>query len=425
MSEVRSYFSICVKSLSSILSVFLILICGEIAQAQVVEYQGTAPWMAKAPCKDTPERNAILSLGGHEFILCYDFAEKELTPSHYVKLTITSYAPKGAPKLDIINFGVAAPALQPGVIVEGPSGPHEHHTELTSQTSYRYSLHLEQNLKPEPYQMKLVVSQNSDSESLYFYMPMGAGNGDWLEPAKGSQKWLECWSGHVCDALTVTFLNKLPYNIRITQISATSEPSDLLIPHASPSPQELKKGLSPQPVSITLEAKSISFFRALRGLKVPKAFLNISYQDQYAREFFQQVEIGLEVRPHIILLVVTLVLGAVAGTIVRFDVGRLEKAGIISKKQRRLFAATTLVAGIFVCLIALFADLKLVVFADQSTYSAWDPKMLFLTSLIGTVGGIPILYGLLKLSTTPNANLPNGVPAPETVDKQAPEQDRQ
>jgi len=232
---------------------------------------------------------------------------------------------------------------------------------------------------------------------------MGAAGGDWLELTKESQKSVECWSGKLCSTLNLVVINKLPYPIELTQVSVTSEPSDLLQATASSTPLKLKSGNSPQQVTISLQAKPLSFFRALSGLRIPKAYLNVNYQDQYGRESLQQISMDLEVRPNLVLLATMLLLGAIAGTIVRIDLSRLQKANVITKKQRLVFAFITFATGVLVCVIALFANLRLVVFADQSTYSAWDPKMLFLTSLIGTIGGIPVLYARLKLPSPSEA----------------------
>jgi len=355
--------------------------------------------MDDVPCRGNEKRQSPYAAGGKYYVICYEFNGNELTPfregTRYVTLTVAGYGPRGTPSLTIESLDVADRRRQPGLIVGEVSEPNIQQTSLTSRTSYRYSLALDNQVKPEPYQMQLRIA--GDRTPLYFDLPMGAPGGEWLEFTKESQKTLECWSGHPCSDLTLTFMNKLPYDLQISEVSVISEPADLLQSTAGATPQQLRTGLSPQPVLLRLQAKPISFFRAFSGLKIPRAYLNIRYSDTHGREFFKQVPIDLELRPNIMVLAVMLLLGAFAGTLLRIDLGRLQKAGYINRRQKLGWALATGGTGVLVCLIALFANLKLVVFADQSTYSTWDPKMLFLTSLIGTMGGIPILYALLRL----------------------------
>jgi hypothetical protein len=54
----------------------------------------------------------------------------------------------------------------------------------------------------------------------------------------------------------------------------------------------------------------------------------------------------------------------------------------------------------------LFANIKLIVLTDQNSYSAWDPKVLFLTALLATVSGLPILYAYLKIPRQTPATAP-------------------
>jgi hypothetical protein len=404
MPKFHPYFQLEITARAIFATVLFILVFSSISRGDESEVLDS-PWMQKVPCKDNPEKRSIIALGGPN-VICLEFDAKELMPGAPPQtLGVTIYGPKGnaLPKID----SLAVAGRQHGVTISPQSGPRDGGNDVTSYRTYRYSLILDDNLEAEPYQMKLTVSAGSRDENVTFNLPMGAApQGDWLELPPEHQNYVECWSGSVCSPVNLVLGNKLPYELVITQTSVFSEPSDLLEPSANTSTQKLKRGRSQQPVSITLTAKPMTPLRALSGLRVPKAVLHIVYEDQYGREFSKRIPLALEVRPNLALLTVMLLLGAVAGTLVRIDLGRLHKAGVITRKQQLVFAATTFVSGVFVCLIALFANLKVVAFADQNTYSAWDPKMLFLTSLIGTIGGIPVLYAWLRLPNGAEANSP-------------------
>jgi hypothetical protein len=406
VSKLHPYFQLKMTTRTLLAGVLFILVFSSISRGD--DFEGLdSPWMQKVPCKDDPDKRSIIALGASS-VICYDFDAKELTPGappQTLAVTIHSQTGNGLMKVDSLT--VVDTGRQPGITISLQSGPRDGGNEVTAYRTYRYSLTLDSNLKAELYQMKLTVSTGFRDENVIFYLPMGAApQGDWLELTTESQNSIDCWSGSVCSPVNLVFVNKLPYGLVITQTSVFSEPSDLLEPSASTLSQKLKKGLSPQPVSIKPTAKPMTPLRALSGLRVPKAVLHVIYEDQYGREFSKRIPLALEVRPNLALLTVMLLLGAVAGTIVRIDLGRLHKAGVITRKQQVVFAATTFGSGVFVCLIALFANVKLVAFADQNTYSAWDPKMLFLTSLVGTIAGIPILYAWLKLPAGADDNLP-------------------
>lgn len=164
-------------------------------------------------------------------------------------------------------------------------------------------------------------------------------------------------------------------------------------------------------LNIVLKAKPITLSRIFRGFGRPEVTARIDYEDEYGRALSTQTMVDLNIRPNILVIGIFLVLGAAIGTLVRIDLGRLQRAGVISKKERAVFAATTFASGIIVCLIALFANIKLVVSSDS--YSAWDPKVLFLTALVATVTGLPILYAYLKLPRPTEPAPPNlGQPGP-------------
>jgi hypothetical protein len=130
--------------------------------------------------------------------------------------------------------------------------------------------------------------------------------------------------------------------------------------------------------------------------KAPRVDLLVSYQAS-GFTFVKTVPVNLQIKPNFLILTTTVLLGVFFGTIIRIDLRRLEKSGLITRKQLIAFACTTICTGIFVSLVALLANLKLVAFEEERIYSSWDPRVLFLTGLIGTIGGIPLIYGLLKL----------------------------
>ena len=149
-------------------------------------------------------------------------------------------------------------------------------------------------------------------------------------------------------------------------------------------------------ITFPLKAKGVTFTRAFNGFGKPQLKIKVDFKDDFGRVVHTESKMGFSIRPNLLILAIFLVLGAVVGTLVRIDLGRLQRAGVISRKERIVFAVTTFASGILVCLIALFANIKLIVL-NENAYSAWDPKTLFFTALIATVSGLPILYAYLKI----------------------------
>jgi len=133
------------------------------------------------------------------------------------------------------------------------------------------------------------------------------------------------------------------------------------------------------------------------------------YKGDCGRTLVAFTTAALQIIPNMLVIATFLILGDVIGTFIRFDLGRLQRGGIITARQRIWVAITTFASGVVVCLIALFANIKLIVLTDENSYSAWDPKVLFLTALLATVSGLPILYAYLKIprqtpATAPQSN---------------------
>jgi hypothetical protein len=364
-------------------------------------------WFSEVPCKADLLKRVVIN---SDVIVCLQYDEKQLQlrpGGHIADLVITSYTAKGSLNPEIKDVSVLDPGHFSGLIVGLNSGPRSRSGRLTSQSEYSYDLRIGNDIRPDIYDLTLTSAQADRTDKVKFKLPFWRAEGEWIDLTRDSQKSLSCWSGNQCSPLKLFLLNKLPYKLTISKVSIISDPADLLEDHPqSTTPQSIDAVPSDQEVDLLLKAKTVSFTRAFSGFgKFPRATMLLTYRDDLGRELTKRVELDLEVKPNLLLLIITLLLGAIVGTVVRIDLRRLQKAGLITRRQKFVFAGTTFATGVIVCLIALFANLKFTVFDAQSPYSTWDPKILFLMGLVGTIGGIPILYSLLKLPT-PTDNEP-------------------
>ena len=375
------------------------------------------PWVAEVPCKGDENTGGQGWIDGREVYLCFKFQGNMLQPtseggSNYSELTIISYMKKGESNLTDINLVPVFPQDYPGLIL-GKAFPvgRERSSELSSARMFKASVQVTNQARSKKYPIEAVITSGTTPERINFSLPILAPGNVSIEVVKKAGALVDCWTGSDCSPLEMVVRNKLPYKVTISNISISSE--DLLQNKPVGSyVTELGNNSSPLDLSVAMKANSITFRRLFSGFGAPQVLMRIDYKDEFGRPMFTETTADLQIRPNVLVIAILLILGAIIGTFVRIDLGRLQRANVITPRQRFVFAITTFGSGIIVCLIALFANIKVIVWSDQNSYSAWDPKVLFLTALVTTVSGLPILYAYLKLprpSTSPQQN--NNPPA--------------
>lgn len=376
------------------------------------------PWVAEVPCRGNENREAISWIDNRQIRLCFSFEESLLQPApdgntNDSQLTIVSYMKKGARNLTDLSIVAESPEDNPGLIIEKAVPGPELSNTLSSMRVFRVRIQVTKQARSKKYPIAAVVTSGAAGERIGFKLPILAPETASIEVEKKPGALVDCWAGSDCSRLEVVVRNKLPYKITISNISIDSE--DLL--HNKPNGEyvtEFGKNSSPIDLSVPVKANPITFRRVFSGFGAPQVSMRIDYKDEFGRPISTKTTADLQIRPNVLVIAIFLILGAVIGTLVRIDLRRLQREHIITGRQRIVFAATTFASGIVICLIALFANIKLIVWTDQNSYSAWDPKVLFLTALVATVSGLPILYAYLKLPRRSEDTSPPPVNTPTT-----------
>lgn len=371
------------------------------------------PWVKEVVCRGDQNRERRGFIGDREFRFCFLFSEDKLQPTlegtpNYSDLYITSYTKKGQPNLTTIDVVRLFPEEHPGLILgdANPLGP-ERSSELSSARFFKVHLQVTNQARSGRYPIALKLTSGTETaeQKIDFSLPVLATNNPSIVVKPKRHSVVDCWAGSDCSSLDLEVQNKLPYRIKITNISVSS--GDLLQNQpAGEYAKEFESNSPPRDLSLVMRAKPVTFRRVFSGFGTPQLSLRIDYKDEYGRFLSTESPADLEIRPNILVIILFLILGAVIGTFVRVDLAKLQRAGLITKTQRVVFVITTFVSGIVVCLIALFANIKIIVWSNDNSYSAWDPKVLFLTALIATVSGLPILYAYLKLARPADAPAP-------------------
>ena len=375
------------------------------------------PWVAEVSCRGNVKTEGRGFIRDREFRLCLNFQEKMLQPTlgggtNLSELYILSYTNKGQPNLSEIQIERVLPEEHPGLLIGEvlPLGP-ERNSAVSSLRVFKVPIQVNNTAHSDYYPLAVRITSGTETAArrVDFRLPILAPNGPSISLENKQNALIDCWAGSNCSPLELQLKNKLPYNITISNISVSSD--DLL--ENKPQGEYLvgvETNATPRDLNLVMKAKSITLRRVFSGFGTPKVTMRVDYKDEYGRPLFTETSANLEIRPNLLVIALFLVLGAIIGTFVRIDLGRLQRAGVISRRQRIVVAITTFLSGLIVCLVALFANIKIVVLSDENSYSAWDPKVLFLTALIATVSGLPILYAYLKLprqddSTPPAANV--------------------
>jgi hypothetical protein len=334
------------------------------------------------------------------------------------ELRILSYTKKGQGNLTGITIQRLLPDEYPGLSISSvtAAGP-ERVSELSSMRAFKTNIYVNNLARSALYPLTLKIESGSavGEYGIELKLPLLAPGTPLLEVKNKQQPSIDCWSGSDCSTLELEARNTSPYKVKALNISVSSD--DLLEGKPQGNPLfELDKNSNPHDLNLVMKAKSIALRRVFSGFGRPKITMRIDYEDEFHRPLSTVTNASLEIKPNLLVIGIFLVLGAVVGTFVRIDLGRLERAGVISRRQRVFVAVSTFVSGLIVCLIALFANIKIIVLSDENSYSAWDPKVLFLTALVATVSGLPILYAYLKLpraqTAPPPPAAPGGTPTP-------------
>jgi len=362
------------------------------------------PWVSEVPCRGDSKREGRGFIRDREFRLCFKFEENMLQPTagggtNYSDLLILSYTSKGQPNLSEITIDRILPEEHPGLIFGEiiPLGP-ERSSATSSLRVFKVPIQVNDQARSGYYPIAVKITSGAETaeRKVDFRLPILAPNSTSISIDNKQRALIDCWAGRDCSPLELEVRNKLPYDIKISNISVSSE--DLL--ENKPQGEYLlgiEKNSPPRDLNLIMKAKSITLRRVFSGFGTPKVTMRIDYKDEFGRSLFTENTANLEIRPNLLVIFIFLLLGAAIGTIVRIDLGRLRRAGFITQTERIVMVITTFLSGLLVCIIALFANIKIVALNDESSYSTWDPKVLFFTALIATVSGLPILYAYLKI----------------------------
>jgi hypothetical protein len=185
------------------------------------------------------------------------------------------------------------------------------------------------------------------------------------------------------------------YPVRLRQVTVYSDPADLVTRFVVPAdvPVRSRKEVERVDVSFPVRKMQLKDWISAFGSESKLSF-EFEYEDDEKRVLKSRDSLKLAVRPSILALIVAILLGVLAGTVVKTDLKRLQVEGYITRRQKAFFIVGTSVIGLIAALVALFGEVQVSVFKFNGSYDS--PKVLFLIGLAATLAGPPLLYGILK-----------------------------
>ena len=382
------------------LLLFLSAIQPVFAQELNLENYQPEPWVKEVPCK--PGEQLTDFIGDREFRLCVTFSGDKLQPSHdgtpnVSYIYITSYARKGRGNLTALDVARTHPEGYPGLILgaavtDGPEQP----GNLSCARRFKVRVEVTNQVKSAKYPIGVLMTAGTEStkDRVEFNLPILVPSSASVGVKLKDKSLVDCWAGSKCSPLKLELQNKLPYKVSIEKISVTSE--DLEDEPIGNYRIEIQNSL--RDLNLELMAKPLGLARVFRGFGPPELEFRIDYKDEFGRSFSSDWQkSNFEIRPNLPMIGLFLIVGAGVGTFLRLDPGKLQRRNLTTARKRRGFIATTFATGIFVCILALLIDIKIVLLSDKSSLSPWDPKMLLLTALLATLGGLPLIYAYFKI----------------------------
>lgn len=310
-----------------------------------------------------------------------------------LKITITGQA-----GLTLLGVSLAEEPSgdQPVPVAFRPIGRPTTRTTFPAEIEFSYTMNIRREAKARTYQVRLDLRYPNDKAFIeYFFLRLCSDGG--IKVSDDSPKMIKGFTGD-----STPFVLKLSnafeqYPINLREIRIRSNPANLIEPA-----QQLKQyspyesvRLHDKPFDLTVRLAGMSAKQLFYGFDDDsKIILDFVYDDGEA-ELVDYKEIKLNERASVTVLMIAILLGVLAGSLVKLYMQSLPKKQV-SRKERLWFIVGTAAVGIVLSLVALFGEVQVVAFKLQGSYD--NPKLLFIASLGVTIIGLPLFDILFRVS---------------------------
>jgi Kef-type K+ transport system membrane component KefB len=153
---------------------------------------------------------------------------------------------------------------------------------------------------------------------------------------------------------------------------------------------------APRSLEVPFKVADMSYKNLLSGFGDPNyLIMTITYDDSNDRVIsYLAPKVKIKVRPSGRVLFVSMLIGVVVGTVLKFVLQRLQRKGIISRREAVWFAGSTVFIGLVVSIIALVGKVKIVFFETTGSYDV--PSVIFVVGVVAAVLGAQLLTTWFK-----------------------------
>lgn len=318
-----------------------------------------------------------------------------------LKITI---AGQGSLKLLTVSLGEGTAVGPSAPITFSESGRPIAKETVPAETDYNYKMNMSRDLKARKYQVKLDLQYPSEqSFPKYFWLRVCSDGG--IRVSDDSPKEIKGFSGSVAN-IKLKLSNAFElFPINLHEIRITSNPPNLIEPAkqvraCSADESSIRLRDRDKPLTIPISLAAMTPGQLIYGFDDDaKITLEFVYDDGEV-QLTDYKEIKLVEKPSVAVLLMAILLGVLAGSLIKLYMQTLPKQQL-SNKERLWFVLGTAAVGVVLSLVAFFGEVQVVAFKLQGSYD--NPKVLFIVSLGVTIIGLPLVYTIFRLSKSGGA----------------------
>jgi len=341
-----------------------------------------------------------VEIGSNEFFgtVSYD-VEKAYAGNHNLLLTI-SLNTKAGKDLELIRCESPEQAkimfteISRTAFFDSATGLHKN--------EYTYRADIAETAEPRIYLVPLTFSYPDEKNTnRIFWLYVGVRNKGKLGVVADQVGTNEFLTGSY-NTFRLELENNFPdYPVNVRSITVKSDPPGV-VENLTAAQNLTIDPLQRGSIELNLKASSMSFSNLLSGFSdSTRLIVNITYDDTFGRVITDLTyPVKIRVRPRDRVLVLAMIIGVVAGAIIKLYLQRLQQKGVITKREVLIAVGVTSIIGLVVSFIAVVGRIKIIAFDQMGSYD--NPAVIFVISLAGAVGGAQ-LFSMLVKSGPPGA----------------------
>jgi hypothetical protein len=341
-----------------------------------------------------------ITRGTQEFFgnVSYD-VDKAYAGNHNLELTV-SLGTKGPTNLELLKF--EPPDQAKFRFTEISKSPSFDQGTGLQTTDYKYLVDIPEGTEPRIYlvTVSLVYPEpNEKNINRTFWLYAGVRNKGKLSVVNDPSATIEFYTG-TTNNYRLELENNFPdYPVNVRSVTVKCDPQGVVEKTTIPIENLTIEALQRGGIDLDLKAAPMSFTTLLSGFsKPPELVFQVTYDDSYGRvvtDLEQRVKI--KIRPRDRILVIAMLIGVIVGAVLKLYLQRLQKQGVITRREVVMAVSITSLIGLVVSFVAIVGKIQVIAFQQTGSYD--NPAVIFIVSLAAAVGGAQLLSTFFRSAT--------------------------